>query len=429
MKTELVDVTQTRRNLTFEIPPDVVDAEFAKVVTRLGREIRIPGFRPGKVPAKVVRSRFKAEILHDVAHHLVEHAVDEALTERGVEPVDTPEIRDIKVEEGHPLTFRAEFDVVPPFDPGEFESIEVRRTPPAIDDASVDQAMERLRERSARFEPVEEGVVGSGHTVTVDMDRQPFDKDHRAGEKTRHERVPIEIGNPSNPPGMDAELTGLTEGVTKTFRLRYPDDHAMSELAGTEAEYHVTIHDVRQRVVPALDDELAKDLGDFDTLEALRVRVREDLEAEAREASERQVRTDVLKKLATRVPFPVPASLVDREVDRRVEDFAHRLMDQRIDPRKTNIDWAAFREGQRGPAAEAVQSALVLDEVARRDDIGVSEVEIDAELERYSSRSGLTVAAVRSRLEQEGGLVRLVGSLRRDKALGRVLSQVRIVEV
>jgi trigger factor len=156
--------------------------------------------------------------------------------------------------------------------------------------------------------------------------------------------------------------------------------------------------------------------------------VRQDLEAEARDAAERQVRTDVLKKLAERVPFTVPASLVDREIDRRIEEFARRLMDQRIDPRKANIDWAAFREAQRQPATEAVASALVLDEVARREDIGVSEADIDAELEKYSSRSGLTVAAVRAQLEQDGSVGRLAAGLRREKALARILEQVKIVE-
>ncbi len=429
MKTELVDVNETRRNLTVEIPPDVVDAEIARVAARYGKAARLPGFRPGKVPSKVVRQRFRSQILHDVAHELVERAVEEALTERGVEPVATPDIRDINVEEGQPLTFKAEFDVLPSFDPGEFSAIEARRSTASIEDAAVDQALEQLRERAARFEPVEEGVVGDGHTVTVDLERQPFDKEGHAGEKTKHERVPIEIGSSANPPGLDDEIRGMSSGQSKAFRVHYPDDHEMTELAGTEVAFHVTVHDVRQRIVPALDDEFAKDMGDFETLDALRTRVRQDLETEAAEAAERQVRADVLKKLAARVPFPVPGSLVDREIDRRVEEFARRLMEQRIDPRTTNIDWAAFREAQREPSTEAVGSALVLDEIARRDDIGVSEVEIEAELEKYSARSGLTVPAVRARLEQDGGLERLAAGLRREKALSHVMQQARIVQI
>src|SRR5688500_2587624 len=170
-------------------------------------------------------------------------------------------------------------------------------------------------------------------------------------------------------------------------------------------------------------------MGEFETLDARKGRVRDDLETEAREAAERQVRADTLKKLAERVPFPVPASLVDREIDRRVEEFARRLMDQRIDPRTTNIDWAAFREAQRDPATEPVEPALELDEVARREAIEVSEGELDAELEKSSSRSGLTVAAVRSRLEQEGGLSRLAAGLRREKSLAAVMQRVKVLDV
>lgn len=429
MKAELVDVNETRKSLLIEIPPEVVDQEIARTASRYGRQARIPGFRPGKVPEKVIRQRFRSQILHDVAHHLVEHAVEEALAERGVEPVDVPDIRDLKLEEGQALTFTAEFDVVPPFDPGDLSDIEVRRTPPMVGDAEVDTALEQLRQRAARYEPVEEGVVGPGHTVVLDIERQGFDREGRAGEKTRHERVTVELGAPANPPGFDAEIVGLASGATKSFRLRFPDDYAVAELAGTDVEYTVTVHEIRQRIVPALDDEFAKDLGEFDSLEGLRARVRQDLEAEAREASERQLRADVLKKLAARVPFTLPASLVEREVDRRVGEFARRLIKQRIDPRTTNIDWAAFRQAQQEPAREAVSSALVLDEVARRDQIAVSEAEIDAELERRAARTGLTVAAVRAQLEQEGELPRLAAGMRREKALRHVLDRVKVVEL
>jgi trigger factor len=429
MKTELVDVNETRKNLVIEVPPDVVDAEIAKVSAKYGRSARLPGFRPGKVPPKVVKQRFKSQILHDVAHELVERAVGEALQERGVEPVEAPDIRDLKLEEGQPLTFKAEFDVVPSFDPGEFESIEVRRTPVKVEDDAVDQALERLRERAARFEPVEGGTADDGHTLVVDLERQPFDKDGRPAEKEKHDKIPVEIGAASNPPGFDDELKGMSANETKSFRLRFPDDYTVPELAATEVAYTVRLHDIRKRVVPDLDDEFAKDLGEFETLDALRGRVREDLEAEARDAIDRQVRNDVLKKLAARVPFPVPASLVDHEVDRRVEDFGRRLIDQRIDPRKANIDWASFREGQREPAKDAVASAIALDEIVRREDVGISEAEIEAELEKYAQNTGLTVPAIRARIEQEGGLGRLVAGMRREKALGQVMKRAKIIEI
>jgi trigger factor len=410
-----------------EIPSDVVDREIDKVTARYGKSARLPGFRPGRVPSKVVRQLFRGQILQDAAEHLIGHAVQDALTERGVEPLETPDIRDLKVEEGRPLTFTASFDVVPSFDPGDGRDIEVRRPPASVEDDAIGHALERLRQRAARSETVEGRVVEAGHTVVLDLVRRGTDRAGVQGAEEKHDQVSIELGAPANPPGFDDALLGMTVGETRTFTLTYPDDYSVSELAGGRVDYTASLRELKRRVVPALDDEFAKDLGEFDSLDALRARVRADLEAEAKEAADRQVRADVLKKLAARVPFTVPTALVDREVDRRVEDFARRLMDQRIDPRQTNIDWAAFRDGQKEPAADAVKSAMVLDELARRGGVTVSEEDVDAELQHYADSTGRSVAALRARLQQDGELPRFLASLRRDKALATVMSQVRVV--
>jgi trigger factor len=175
--------------------------------------------------------------------------------------------------------------------------------------------------------------------------------------------------------------------------------------------------------VPDLDDEFAKDLGEYDSLDALRARVRSDLELEARLEAERDKRSELLKQLSSRVQFDVPASLLTREVDRRVEEFVRRLIEQQIDPRQTNINWEEFRDRQREAAIESVKSALVLDEVARRETITVSHEELDLELGRYAERTGRTAAAVRALLEKEGGLGRLYTGLRREKAMSLLLSR------
>src|SRR6187401_2458085 len=171
MKTEFVDVNETRKNLVVEIDSTVVDAEIDKVSRDYSKAARIPGFRPGKVPAKVVRQRFRDQILHDVAHGLIPRAVDSALRERGVEPVDTPDIRDIVVEEGQPLKFTATFDTVPPIDPGDYASLTIRRKAVHIEDSAVDDALQRLRERAARFEPVEDRGIENADSVVLDMTR------------------------------------------------------------------------------------------------------------------------------------------------------------------------------------------------------------------------------------------------------------------
>ena len=440
MKTEFVDVNETRKNLVVEIDSTVVDAEIDKVSRDYSKAARIPGFRPGKVPAKVVRQRFRDQILHDVAHGLIPRAVDEALRERGVEPVDTPDIRDVVVEEGQPLKFTATFDTVPPIDPGDYSTIELRRADMAVTDAAVDQALEGLRERGARYEPVEERGVQLGDSVLMDLVRTTsgeHDHDHEEegheghdhGPKSdNHQNVTVEIGATANPPGFDEELAGLTPGSQKTFDVRYPDDYAIKELAGTTVNYDVTVKAVRKRIVPPLDDEFAKDLGEFENLDALKARVRQDLEHEAKHEADREMRSELMTALARRVTFEVPQALLEREIDRRVEEFVRRLIDQQIDPMKTNINWEEFRERQKEAAAEAVRGALVLDEVARRENVAVSQDEVEAEIARYAERTGRTPAAVRARLEKEGGIGRLYSGLRRERTIDFLLSRATIVQ-
>src|SRR6476660_3770828 len=177
MKTEFIDVSDTRKNLVVEITSTVVDAEIDKVSRDYSKAARIPGFRPGKVPAKIVRQRVRDQILHDVAHGLIPRAVDEALRERGVEPVDTPDIRDVVVEEGQPLKFTATFETVPPIEPGDYASITLHQKSAAVQDAAVDEALAGLRERAARYEPVEGRSVETGDSVVMDLERTATPKD------------------------------------------------------------------------------------------------------------------------------------------------------------------------------------------------------------------------------------------------------------
>jgi trigger factor len=422
MKTEFVDVSETRKNLNVEIESSVVDAEIDRVARDYSKAARIPGFRPGKVPARVVKQRFRSQILHDVVHELVPRAVDDALRERGVEPVDTPDIRDVTVEEGQPLKFTATFDTVPSIELKPYGSVQLRRARPVVEEGAVDQTLQALRERAARFEAVEPRAVERGDTVVVDLVRAS-----QGETPDTHQDITIEIGATANPPGFDDEVVGMTVGNTKTFTVRYPDDYGIKELAGSAVDYTVTIKSLKRRVVPELDDEFARDLGEFDTLDALRGRVEQDLTREAEQKAEREVRADLLKQLTGWVGFELPDSLVDRELDRRIEEFARRLMEQGVDPRAADIDWAAFRQAQRDGARDSVASALVLDEVAHREGLAVSDAEIEAELSRFAERTGRTPAAVRAQLEKDGGISRLATGLRRDKAVDFLKSRATIV--
>ena len=233
MKTEFADLSETKKSVAVEIPSDIVDAQIDRIARSYSRQARIPGFRQGKVPATLIKKRFREQILHDVAHDLIPRAIDEVLRERGLEPVDTPDVKDVSLDEGQALTFTATFETLPPIDPGPLNSISLRRPAVTLEDNAVETTLTQLQNRAARFEPVEGRAVDEGDTVTLDVDR----KATAEGEKDDHHHdVVVEIGAKANPPGFDDNLKGLEPGAEKSFTIHYPDDYAVKELAGTSMD-------------------------------------------------------------------------------------------------------------------------------------------------------------------------------------------------
>src|SRR5258705_8174466 len=418
MKSEFQDVSETQKKITIEIPSDIVDAEIDRVAKGYSKQARLPGFRPGKVPSNIIKQRFREQIHHDVMHDLIPRAVEEALQERGIEPVATPDIKDVSLREGEPLKFTADIETVPAFDPGDLSTISLRQESSTVTDDAIEKTLDRLRERAAKHETVEGRPIADNDTAVLDLDRTDLD-----GKVDHHEGVSVELGAAGNPPGFDQNLLGLSAGDEKTFVVHFPEEYPVKDLANTDVNYHVKVKEIRRKVVPELDDEFAKDVGDFESLAALRDRVRADMQADAENHAKQHVRSDLLKQLGQRIAFELPSSLVDREIDRRLEEFPQRLTDQNVDPRKAGIDWAQFREAQREAAREAVASALVLDEIARRENLTVATDDVDKEIEQFAERSGRTPAALRAQLEKEGGLARLTAGLRREKAVDFAMSR------
>src|SRR5580765_3880776 len=212
MKTEFEDVSETQKNITIEIPSDVVDAEIDRVARSYSKQAKLPGFRPGKVPSNIIKQRFREQIHHDVMHDLIPRAVEEALQERGIEPVTTPDIKDVSLREGQPLKFTAAIETVPPFDPGDLATIALERRPTVVADEAIDQTLQRLRDRAAKSEPVEGRPVADADTVVLDIERKDAGAD---AETDKHENVSLELGAAVNPPGFDAHLIGMNPGEEK----------------------------------------------------------------------------------------------------------------------------------------------------------------------------------------------------------------------
>ena len=439
MNIEQTDVSETRKHLTFEVPPEMVDAEIERVAKAYSRSAKVPGFRQGKVPAQVVKQRYHDEILRDVANELISKVVRDALQERGLEPVATPDIRDVVLEEGQPLTFLADIETLPVIDPGEYTGLTVRKPPAILDVGAVDQALEQFRERAARWHPVEDRPSAAGDTVLLDLTRTVQPRTIQlAGEAALPtppdeiskpealQNVTVEIGAPANPPGFDEHLTGLSPADARSFNVTYPADYEAQDLAGATVQYDVVVKGIRRKELLPLDDDFAKEVSTLDSLDALRARIKDDLQHEAEHEADHKARHDLLQQLSGRVTA-APDVLVDLEVERRLEELVRRLMEQGVDPMKANIDWRQFREGQRQPAEDSVKSTLLLNEVARREQIDATEDDLEQEIARFAQRSDRTPAAVRATLEKERGLDRLRAGIRREKTLAWLLEKANVV--
>lgn len=437
MKTEFTDVSETKKHVTFEVPPDVVDEAIARVAKTYTRSAKVPGFRPGKVPTTVVRQRYKDQILYDVANDLIPKLVGDALRDRGLEPIVTPDIKDVVIEEGQPLTFAADFETLPPIDPGDYTGISLRRDPAVLEVGAVDHALDHLQQRHARWHPVEGRGAEAGDTLLMDLTRTRRTSvilvpgqnvPAPGGQDDTPESIPnasIELGAQANAPGFDENLSGGREGDTRSFTITYPAEYELQDLAGATVDYSATIKGIRRKELLPIDDEFAKEVSEVETLEALRDRIRQDLQQGAEQESEHKLRHDLLQQLAGRVPS-APDVLVDQEIDRRLEEFVRRIMEQGVDPMKANVDWQQFRERQRPAAAETVKSTLVVDEIARREQVEVTEDDLEQEIARFAERSGRTPAAVRARLEQDHALDRIRAGIRREKTMTRLIEKANV---
>ena len=430
MKAAITTLSETRKRLEVQIPPEQVDASIDKIAQRHQRRAKVPGFRPGKVPIHIVRQRFKQDILHAVADDLVPQAVEDALREQELIPIDTPDVRDVSIDEGQPLTFHALFEVMPSIAGIDYEALTLRRTPVAPDADAIERSLDKLQLRASTLEPIADRSIETGDIVTVDLARW-----HIGGPeggpapppKDRREGVTIEIGADTNPPGFDSALFGLNVGDSKKFELSYPTDYEPADLAGTAVAYDIRVKAIHLRRLPEVSDEFAQSVGDFDTLAALKERIETDLRREAEIESQRGVRRDLMSQLAARVTVEVPEALVDQQVARRLEQVATRLAQQQVDPRKANINWDNLREEQRKPALETIRGTMVLDEVIRREGLTISEDDLEKEIGVYAERLEQTPTAVRAQLDRDNGIDALSEGMRREKAIDFLLSRATII--
>jgi trigger factor len=421
MKVELTDLSPVKKSLSFEVGPDEIAKETDDVVRRFAARVRVPGFRPGKVPLGVVRTRFAKEVEEDVRDRLIARLYAEAAQEKGLKPLGEPVLDQLSHDRDGPLTFRTTFDVAPAIEPKGYRGVEARETSAAVGEADVDQALEELRQSQVRL-VAEEGRVGAtGDVIVVDIEGVPEE-----GEPFRRERTLIEVGATDNLPEFNERIHGAAAGAELAFPVAYPKEYDNPSLAGKTVRYHLKVHEVKRREIPALDDDLARDLGDFENLGALRKRVLEDLGERRRHEARSAVRQAVLDKILLENPAVLPDVLVEEEIHHRLEDFVRTLMLQGVDPSKIKVDWKEIRDRQEAPSRKTVHARLVLDAIAARESIAVERKDVEARIASEAERIGEPMDSVRKRLAKAGGIEALQDQLVREKTLDFLTSVANI---
>src|ERR1700756_1696148 len=414
-----------RRELELEIPAEDVSKATERVAKELARVARVPGFRPGKAPVSLIRRKFAEDIKGEVLQSLVPERVEKAVAEQRLTPVSQPQVDKLDFNEGQPLKFRAVFEVLPEFELGDYKNLAFEMPTMDITDEDVTKTLEEMRERAAAFAPVEGRAVQDGDFAQVKLLGTP----EGGGDPLKADSVLCHIGAEETMEPFNANLKGANAGDHKDFDVEYPADYPDAKLAGKKFHYAVEVLGIKTKKLPDLNDDFAKDVSEAKTLEELKKKVREGLEHERDHRHKELLHERVLAELVKKHDFPVPESLVQHQMDVRLERVVRSLAAQGVDPPAVNVDWVALRRRQEDRARDDVKAELIIDRIATAENIDVTDEEVTHELEHLASHGDESAEAIRARLTKQGALDRMKAKLRSDKTLDWIAQNAEIKTV
>jgi trigger factor len=410
-----------QRELELEIPAEDVHKAVERVAREFKRVARVPGFRPGKAPITLIRRKYADDIKSEVLQSLVPDQVERAVTEKKFVPITRPQIDNVDFADNGPVKFRATFEVLPEFELGQYKDLEVEIEDVKVEDADVDKSLEELRDRAASFVPVESRAIADGDYAQLKLKGVPAG----GGELLEAESVLCHVGGEETMDAFNQHLRGATPGEHKNFDVSYPSDYPDQKLQGKTYSYAVEILGIKEKKRPELNDEFAKDISEAQTIEELRKKVRENLDAARDQRIKDQTREKLVAKLVETHEFPVPQALVEHQMDSRLERTIRSLASQGVDPRAVNVDWVSLRSRQKDRAVEDVKAELLLDRIATAENIDVTDEDVEKKIEEMAQRSGESATAVRANLTRQGTLDRMKSNLRSEKTLDWLIQNSR----
>ena len=412
------DLTPVKKIVEVEIPADLISSESRRVTSEFSRQARIDGFRPGKVPIGVVRTRFAKEIQEQVMERLLPRTFHDAIADKGLEIVGDPHLQHLDpFIEGAPVKYKAEFEVKPHIDLGEYRGLAIDDPKIEVADWDVDDMIERLREQASVYRPVTDRGLGEGDIAMIEMTTsgEGVDAETRGGHFRLGEETPL--------PELHESLRGKTAGESASFEKTYGDEAQNEAFRGRSIRHEVTLKEIRDQEKPEITDEFAQSTGGWEHVaqmrEAITADIRKHREFEARRLKQNQIG----ELLLAAHKLEVPDTLVEEEVGKSLQNYARFLASQGIDVERAEIDWQKMRDEFLPEAVKRVKRALILEEIAKKENLIVSDVEVDAEIRRAAKEADRDFAEVRHRLRHEGGYEQLRLSLSQEKALDLVLHE------
>jgi trigger factor len=410
-----------KREIQVEVPAEEVTRETETLIQKYQKVARLPGFRAGHVPPSIIRQRFGEEIKSDVVESLVPRYFRKEAEKQGLIPVSQPRVTDLHIHDGEPLRFKASFEILPEIKVSGYRELRAERPEIAVTDQEVEEALGNVREQRATFSPVEGRPLADGDFAQASLDGVPKDGE---GQSVHMDEILIEIAGKNTMPEFTEHLRGTSASDERSFDVVYPQDSADKRLAGKTFTYSVKIQSIKQKSLPELNDAFAKELGEFASLDEVKTRIREGLESERKHAAEHSAKDKLVEELVKRNEFEVPESLVERQIDLRLERGLRALAAQGMKAEDIKkMDLVRLRAGQRDQALQEVKSSLLLEKVADEEKIEVSDEELNQEIEALATQSKQTPEAIRARLTRDGALDRIRTRIRSEKTLNFLYHQ------
>ncbi|HYB53711.1 MAG TPA: trigger factor [Thermoanaerobaculia bacterium] len=417
----------TQTTLEIEVPADDVEKAFAAVTRAYARKAALPGFRKGRVPEPVVRQRFGEQIREDVLEALLPDALSAAIEEKSLAVLGRPHIDGLTWEPPGPIRFRARLDLKPAVDPGPYRGIPVADAATEPTEEEVARVIDRLRDAHAEFHPIEGRAAAPGDFAVADI-AGTFVEILAPGQNPRtfhDEKLTLEVGHGDSMPEINDALRGALPGQTRQFRKTFADDFPNEEFRGKTVDYALTLVALKEKRLPEIGEDFARSVGEGESLESLRQKIRGGLRQEKEGERRRKFRREILDALLSKAAVPAPEVLVDSETEGALRDYARYMAANGLDPKEA--DWERLRREARPGAEKRVREYLLLDAIAAREGIQVTETELEAEFKATAARRGIDPAALREQMVRAGGLEALRDEIRLSKAVDVLISAARVL--